>query len=254
MIDKSEIIEKALNARSHRFISNCYSLDVLDSAKVIFEHGESFAFSIEDHGVNRLFFFVKDQEDLEPIFSSMEKGEYYIEYMTKQPDELVPVKTSVIARMKRMVNKDCRSVFDDLQLMQYKDDSVGEYAGIDDAHEINCLLWSTFHTEISHLLYDDELKEIIKAKKMIIHKAEQIDALLQIDVMPKKLYINQVINKADKSTIHAMLLNELCKYVQNGGRYIYSWVEEGNIASIKFHQKYGMNHDGMWNLVYRLEI
>ena len=104
------------------------------------------------------------------------------------------------------------------------------------------------------MLFDDELAEIIKEKKVIIHKDKQIDALLQIDVLPKKFYINQVINKADKCVIHAMLLSELSKYIQNGGQYIYSWVEENNIASMKFHQKYGMSHDGMWNIVYRLEI
>ena len=32
MIDTSVIIEKALFARSHRYITNCYSFDVLKSA------------------------------------------------------------------------------------------------------------------------------------------------------------------------------------------------------------------------------
>ncbi len=254
MIDKSVIIEKALFARSHRYITNCYSFDVLKSASRIFEYDDSFAVISDDHGINRLYFFVKQIEDLVSLFHRLDKETYYIEYMTKQPDEYVFERATVIARLKRMVNKDCRSVLEDPILDVYRNDLIGEYAVVEDAHEINKLLWDTFHTEISHLLFDDELAEIIKEKKVIIHKDKQIDALLQIDVLPKKFYINQVINKADKCVIHAMLLSELSKYIQNGGQYIYSWVEENNIASMKFHQKYGMSHDGMWNIVYRLEI
>ena len=71
--------------------------------------------------------------------------------------------------------------------------------------------------------------------------------------MPKKFYINQIINKTGKEVIHAMLLSRLDQYRKSGGKYLYSWVEEANIASLKFHNKYGMEHDGMWNLVYRLK-
>lgn len=254
MIDKSIIIEKALFARSHRYITNCYSFDVLKSANGIFESGDSFAVVSDDHGINRLYFFVKQAEDIVSLLNCLDKGTYYIEYMTKQPDEYVFERTTVIARLKRMVNKDCRSVLEDPLLVVYRNDSIGEHADVEDAHEINKLLWDTFHTEISHLLYDHELAEIIKDKKVIIHKGNQIDALLQTDVMPKKFYINQIINRTDKHIIHAMLLSELNKYIQNGGQYLYSWVDENNIASMKFHQKYGMSHDGMWNIVYRLEI
>ena len=254
MIDKNTVIEKALFARSHRYITNCYSMDVLNSASGFFEADDSFIVISEDHGVNRIYFFVKQTEILGRLFNQLDKGTYFIEYMTKLPEEFVPERAVTVARLKRMVNKDCRSVLEDPLLTVYRNDSIGEHADLADVHEINCLLWDTFKTEVSHLLYDEELAECIKDKKVIIHKERQIDALLQIDVMPKKFYINQVINRAEKSVIHAMLLSELNKYVQNGGQYLYSWVEENNIASMKFHQKYGMSHDGMWNIVYRLEI
>ena len=254
MIDKSVLTQKALYARTHRFLTNCYSFDALDSVNGFFECGESFAISSEDHGINRLYFFAKDKDEMGSLMGSVDKGVYFVEYMTKDPDELTIAGAAVIARMKRIVNKDCSTVLEDPVLEVYRDDTIGEYADVKDAREINKILWSTFQTEISHLLSDEEIEEIIKANKMIIHRGDQIDALLQVDVMPKKFYINQVINKADKSVIHAMLLSELAKYVQNSGKYMYSWVEENNIASMKFHQKYGMSHDGMWNLVYRLEI
>ena len=43
---------------------------------------------------------------------------------------------------------------------------------------------------------------------------------------------------------------KIYEYIESGGKYMYAWVEENNIASLKFHQKYGMRHDGMWDLIY----
>ena len=53
--------------------------------------------------------------------------------------------------------------------------------------------------------------------------------------------------------IHAMMLNRLKKYSETGGRYIYAWIDEKNIASIKFHKKYGMEPDGIWDIIYFTE-
>ena len=53
--------------------------------------------------------------------------------------------------------------------------------------------------------------------------------------------------------IHALLLNRLAEYAETGGKYLYAWIEDKNTASIKFHKKYGMRHDGMWNMIYSVE-
>ena len=71
--------------------------------------------------------------------------------------------------------------------------------------------------------------------------------------MPKKFYINQIVNKGKREIIHAILLNRLEEYIKAGGKYLYAWVEERNIASVKFHEKYGMKHDGMWSMSYSIE-
>lgn len=54
--------------------------------------------------------------------------------------------------------------------------------------------------------------------------------MLQAEVMTKKFYINQVANKSEKHVIHAILLDRLEKYAEKGGKYLYAWVEEKNIA------------------------
>ena len=71
--------------------------------------------------------------------------------------------------------------------------------------------------------------------------------------MPKKFYINQVVNQGERKTIHAILLNRLEAYTNAGGKYLYAWVEDKNTASLKFHEKYGMKHDGMWSMIYSIE-
>nr|MBQ6740143.1 hypothetical protein [Synergistaceae bacterium] len=105
------------------------------------------------------------------------------------------------------------------------------------------------------LVDDKELAEIIKAREVLISRGDdnKIISILQTKTQPRKFYINQVYNSGNKSIIHAMLLSKLKLYCGNGGKYLYAWVEESNIASIKFHAKYCMKPDGFLNLIYNLK-
>lgn len=255
-MDKNILFEKVKEARLNRFLTNCYSMDILDKVNELWEDDSSFLFSCSDHGIERLYYFARDYETLNALLSQIPKGKYYLEFMTNRPDEYVPIDSVLVARMKRMSNSDCRDVFENSPVLQYRNDSIVEYAKADDTQEINKILWETFHTEVSHLLYDEELESQINEQNVMVHKNPEtgaIDALLQTDVMPKKFYVNQVINRGEKHVIHAIMLKRLHDYIENGGKYAYAWVQEDNAASIKFHEKYGMSHDGMWDIIYCLE-
>ena len=245
--------EKARTARLARYLTNCYSMDLIEKAENIWISGDSFLFAYNDHGVDRLVYFSQNYEVLNQMLSMTGHGKYFLEFMTKDPDEYIPANSDLVARLVRLANPDCRNILTDSVVLQYWDDSVGEYAEPEDAAEINHFLWDTFKTEVSHLLNENELIEVIQKKQVLIHRGDFIDAVLQLDVQPKKFYVNQVINRGEKKTIHAMMLNQIKKYVDQGGKYIYAWVDEKNIASLKFHAKYGMKHDGMWNLVFCME-
>lgn len=255
-MDKQIVLEKIKKARLQRFMTNCYSLDVLEHSQKLWFQGNEFVFSYEDHGIQRLVYFVRTWETLDHLLDEVEKGRFYLEFMTKDPDEYKPHKALLTAAMMRMSNTDCSRVFDsDSSIIHFKNAVPVETANEQDATEINSILWSTFHTEVSHLLSEEELREKIQAGHITIHRndAGKIDALLQAEVMPKKFYINQVVNKGNREVIHALLLNRLEKYIKVGGKYLYAWVEDKNTASIKFHQKYGMTYDGMWSMVYSIE-
>lgn len=253
---KDRVFEKIRIANSKRFISNCYSLDVVAKCNNLWEADDGFIFSYEDHGIERLIYFVKEWDLLDKLLLMISTGKFFLEYVTKSSLDYDIHNAKIITKMIRLSNADCNSVFDNgSELLKYKDTVSIEKAQISDTENINKILWESFHTEISHLLYDDELKEKIANGDLTIHRNNnyEIDAILQAEVLPKKFYINQVINKADKQVIHAILLNRLEEYVSKGGKYLYSWVEENNIASMKFHKKYGMKEDGTYSMIYSIE-
>lgn len=252
-MDKQIVFEKVKTARLQRFLNNCYSMDVIEKCTNLWSLGDEFVLSYEDHGVQRLTYFTKSQDSLNELLKQIDSGHWYLEFMTKNPEEFIPAGFSLKAKLMRLANPDCRSVFEkDSPVLQYRDSAIVESAQTKDAAEINRILWDTFQTEISHLLTDEEVTDNIR--QFTIHRENSmIDAVLQADVMPKKYYINQIVNRGEKKNIHAMLLNGLEEYIAQGGKYLYAWVEDKNIASQKFHQKYGMIHDGMWNMLYSLE-
>ena len=137
----------------------------------------------------------------------------------------------------------------------YFDKSVGRLAEPGDAPLIYDLLWKIFDTDISHLPSIDAVNASIERKEFTLYKGDNGNiSLLQADIKPRSFYINQVYNGNEKRIIHAMLLNRLSEYCSQGGKYAFAWVDENNTASLKFHQKYKMKHDGLWDIVYKVII
>lgn len=255
-MDKQAIYAKINAARAKRLLNNCYTLDVVKTANKLWSMDGEFVFSYEDHGVDRLVFFAKDWDSVNKLLEMIDQERYYLEFVTRNRDAYIPEGAVLRAAMMRVSNPDCRDVLaPGSPVIQYKDSAAVEAAKEADAEEINEILWSTFHTEVSHLLTDDELREKIREEQVFVHRNEYggIGALLQAEVMPKKFYINQIVNKSKKHVIHAILLDRLGKYIEEGGKYLYAWVEDKNIASLKFHEKYGMAHDGTWSMIYGIE-
>lgn len=256
---REEIEQKIGNLRKKgRIISNCYTDAVVGMAEGLWTEGDSFLFSYDDHGVKRLVYFVLDTEQLKRLLERPDRSEngYVVEFLSRDRDENRRLMEDVgylpVAHMKRLSNPNCGKILRDFPVAGYRDDSVGRLADVSEAGEVNRVLWSVFDTRISHLVNDTEFEGFIRNGEVSIHRGEDgaIDAVLQAVQQPCRFYINQVYNGTDKRVIHAMLQERLWEYVDAGGKYLYAWVEESNAASVKFHQKYGMGHDGMWDLVY----
>lgn len=252
-------IEKRIaKAKMQRYLTNCYSLNHdVSEISAYWEFASSFAFAYPDHGVERIYFFAADESELKGLLSCAPKGKFYVEFIAKkaQEHEFAFSDAVLVARLKRVANRDCSSIFSNPQIMQFEDDSVGEYAKKGDAHEINRLLWGEFRTEISHLLSDEEVAAAIERREYTIHRnvAGGIDAVLQVVIQPRKFYTNHAVNHGEKNVINAMLINRMREYHNAGGKYTFCWVSEDNTASLKWNEKYGMTHDGTWNIIYRVE-
>lgn len=257
---KEEISERFSKiSKICRPMTNCYSMQIFDAAEEVWNVEESFIFSYNDHGIYRLVYFAKDLQSLKELLKLPRRKQFCIDVMTKDSESMQKLfhacNCDLLAKMTRLVNADCRSIVENSVVSKYRDDSLFFTATQRDVPEVNKKLWAVFDSRISRLLNDDELRTFVEKGNLYIHRnsLSVIEAVLQLDVMPKKFYINQVINESGTPVIHSMMLNALSHYVEQGGKYMYSWVEENNIASLKFHSKYGMVHDGIWNLVFTLE-
>ena len=168
VINNEELEQKVAYARANKFISNCYSKEVIREATSVWKEKNSFIFSYLDHTINRLIFFVEEWEDINILTNKIEEGIFYMEIMTKNPDEYIPKGMNGVVKMLRFANPDINSIFkNDNPNLQYMNPQYGEIATVERTEEINKLLWSSFHTEISHLLYDDELKDNMPFDKYI---------------------------------------------------------------------------------------
>jgi len=250
---------KDLNSKliSNYYLNNFNNLNINEA----YASGKSIFFIVKDHGVNRIYYYTADYKDLCGLLKNLSSShdEYVLEFMTRDKlenfDLLIDAGFKNLTCLNRISNPDCSSIFNNNNLNKFMNIKAGEVAQEFEAHEINNKLWEIFDTRISHLVDDKELAEIIKAREVLISRGDdnKIISILQTKTQPRKFYINQVYNSGNKSIIHAMLLSKLKLYCGNGGKYLYAWVEESNIASIKFHAKYGMKPDGFLNLIYNLK-
>lgn len=215
---------------------------------------ETVAYLEEDHGIKRLKFYTVSTEDLQQVLGSIPEP-VTVDVVTKDPEDLLCEMQNagyiLLARMRRLVNRDITEV---MKGMELSNDPMGGSAHVEDAETINRLLWEVFDTRVSHLMSDSELAEAIRKGEVFVEKEQgKIVTVLQRTVERNQFYINQVINRSDSFRVHSLLKKELFRFYENGGRYLYAWVQDSNIASNKFHAKYGMIFDGLYDLVYTKE-
>ena len=116
-----ELLKKVLQARKNCPYTNCYKFDTIEKSKSILEINNSLLFSVEDHGVNRLYFFVKEIDELKCLISELPRGRYCIEYMSRNTYDFDKLGFSEVARLMRMENFDCRNIFSDNNIIKFRD-------------------------------------------------------------------------------------------------------------------------------------
>lgn len=240
---------------STSMLSNCYSNSYFEHADSLYETDGSFAFLYNDNGVLRLVYFAKDNKALQSLLKQVEK-ECVVSFLTKDPDEhrkdIEESGFKQLARMRRMSTTNISSGLTNPVITPYKDMIRSVLATSEDTEKISALLTQVFDTRISRLPSKEQLLKDIADGDISLYKNESGDirALVYCIIQPKKFYVNQYYNGAHTGVIHAILLNLFEEYVKNGGEYVYCWIDENNVASNKCMAKYGMTHDGMWEVLY----
>lgn len=230
--------------------SNCEFLTT-DKTVLIIKH---------EYKVDRLYYFTLDISDLlENALVRLSKSDFCLDLITKKPEQFertfIDAGLILKSRMKRVAVSDVSQVLEgNSAVAEFFDPNIGEFPEKKDAPQIYDLLWEVFDTDISHLPDLTEVENSIDRNEFTWYNKDGKVSLLQMVIKPKSLYINQVYNPNEKNIIHAMLLNRIKEYCANGGKYMYSWVEETNIPSMKFHAKYQMEPDGLWNIVFKAAL
>lgn len=246
--------------KSGKTITNCFvNFSPADASEYeTISSEKTLIIILREEKVNRVLFYTLDIHDLLELSDRfLTNDEYTMDIITKDPqqfqNELVSNGFHGIAEMMRLANNNVPEVLSaDSPVYKYLDNDYGVHAEPSDCDDISNTLWQVFDTRISHLPTKDAIITSIKNDEFLIYRNQEnkIASLLQTVAAPKKLYINQVYNSDKPEIVHSMLLNRIRQYCGQGGKYIYSWVDKNNIASIKFHQKYNMTHDGLWDMVY----
>lgn len=261
-MDKQTLIEKIndLKHQGKKCSTNCYySFALSDKSDWdVFSTSDSLIILNEEYMSSRVWFYSTDPDDLShSLKNCFPEKELVLEIISKSSDlmknEILNGGFEHLADMRRFSNQKVSDIFtEDSIVSKFENAVLPSAAALSDADDIYKLLWETFDTRISHLPDKKQLCEAVKNGEFTVFRnsASELTALLQVVSTKKSFYINQVINKDDRKIIHSMLTAKLKEYVQNGGEYVYSWIEDTNTASLKFHAKYGLKPDGLCNIVY----
>lgn len=261
-MDKQTLIERIndLRHRGKKCSTNCfYSFAQSDKTEwEVFSSSETLIIINEENMTFRVWFYSTDPEDLsQALKNCFPEKELVAEITSKAPDtmknELLNGGFYELARMQRFSNGKISDILSESSIAaKYEDNSIPKAAVLSDAEDIYDFMWGVFDTRISHLPDKKQLCEAVENGEFTVYRngSSRLTALLQAVVSKKSFYINQVINKDDSRIIHAIMISKLKEYIHSGGEYVYSWIEDTNIPSLKFHAKYGLKPDGLWNVVY----
>lgn len=237
-----------------RIYSNCYisfaSLPKQEWKTYVSE--KTLVISDFEGGANRLFFYTIDFVDFANVIKLINEN-HTIEIISKNKNEFENELTLAgyvkLACLKRVSVRDITSYIDVKKYLYVK--NMCEYAIESDTAEILSLLEKNFDTRISHLSDFDTLKkDIANGECYIVREKNKIVSYVQIKKTAKSLYINQIINEGKKDRFHSLVSEIFSLYNCDGGKYVYAWVEENNIASLKFFSKYGLEEDGLYTSTY----
>ena len=260
MEDYKNILQLASQFRRERtgyYCSNIFS--VPETIKRYEKADGAAAFSIDDKGVERVYFAANSPSDLESVLSRFDDGAG-IEILGKGLDEetehaldragfkpFAVYLRATIFNMKEDIYKNLPEKYRDVNCQDYR-----EVATQDNLEDIYDLLYSTFKPLTSHLQDREELKQQISENRFIISRTEgKVTGLLSYEYQGRKLYMEHMINKGPSINMHAMYMPVLEKAIEDGINTAYTWMRVDNERAHAFARHYGYVLEDVRNYVFQ---
>lgn len=220
---------------------------------------KAMAFSVMDNGVQRLFYFGTDRGEIAQLLREFASGSM-LNILSRCEMEVKPLALAAgcvpFSRFVRVSNPHLVDTLFGLNSSEYAvthvNFSLGRQANVQEAERISRLLFSTFDTRTSHIPPVEEIcRQIEEGTVWVREEDGELTSLLMYRIEGKKYYINQVINRAKPQVIHGIVMYTMYNAIQEHGiSYSYAWIDEKNLRSLRFHARYDMVPDGLFDFSY----
>lgn len=224
----------------------------------VYNKEKSIVFCVDDNSVYRGYFYSSDLDELQDLLGKLNKNTI-VDIITKKENLDVSILLNKsgfekYAIFKRASNPNICE-FDEINNAEYlenKLDNLGKYAELRDLKLIHSKLYKIFNPYTSHIMTVDELEYMIINKQVMVNITNNdLVSFLIFRIEGCKFYINHVYNNGDRKIIDYIMKKSLTKYINDFKiNYLYSWIDEKNVRSIRFHERYGMKFDGLIDFIY----
>lgn len=110
----------------------------------------------------------------------------------------------------------------------------GDYASLEDLIPLQKLLLDVFDPKVDHLYSDDELREMIKNKEIILYKTkDQISCFFVFKREGKRLYAAFSYNNATADILYSIERRERDNARRMGMKVMYAWFNEENYKALR---------------------
>lgn len=260
MDDHKNILHLASEFRRNKtgyYCSNIFS--VPPTVKQYERANGAAAFSIDDKGVERVYFTADNPEDLAAVLERFGEGAG-IEIIGKTLDdetrnalEKAGFKSfcvylrATIPNLKEDIYKNLPERFQGVKCWDYI-----EYATLDDLDAIYDMLYETFKPLTSHLQDREELKQQILDKRFVVSRTDgEVSGLMSYEYQGRKLYMEHAVNRGASINMHAMYFALLEKAIDDGINTAYTWMRDDNDRVLAFTRRYGYVIEDIKNYVFQ---
>lgn len=247
-----------IKKRNNGIISNYINMPFHDDEEIeAAAEEETIVFTQTREQIKQVYYYSGDEAELVQLLQAMPINsviEQYYKGKVVNEAFLERAGYKKIAVMQRVCNTDISAFFADESKWPYgyyrKD--IGTYAVSEDIKEISCKLNQIFDPYIDHIPSEERICSMIKKKQVLVHKeASGISALGIFIREGKKMFNRTIFNLGEPAAMHSIYRKMLENAYRDNIRYVYTWIEQENAASLQFHKKYGIAQDGVYNSIHK---